>query len=342
MVKALTETYWTIPEDGVLPLRVTVEIPESGNKLYRLHRPPVASGKSKVQTFDSARKLLIDLTGHPEARHWTFDRYFKKGRHGTFTPGDVSVLDVLGWTDPPIYDASITKPKGKSFTQGPIGYRTRPKFALLETSEHEHSAPLALVDGTSVHLGIDLVRRHREIPKLLFAGFGHLIRRAKYNPDDVLQEVYKGLLVRNRGRCPFDPRKASFGHYVHMVCSCVLANYHRKLKRQRSMEQLGSREWDDGVYVEKDVADSNIAQTVVGTGGLPLYATAVEDLGSYLSTKHVARTPEGKLAITVLPLHAAGCTRTEIATSVGKSKAAVSKALTIIRAHAQAWYEVQA
>ena len=89
--------------------------------------------------------------------------------------------------------------------------------------------------------GIDLAKRGHEVRKLLYAGFGFRMARAGYDPEEVLQEVYRGILVRNQGKCPFDGQKSSFGHYVHMVISCVLSNYHRKMSKHRSIE--GS--WED-------------------------------------------------------------------------------------------------
>mgnify|MGYP006431454755 CR=1 FL=1 len=318
--KSNIETYWTVPDDGVLPLRVTVERGAKDEAtVYRLHRPPVDGG---VVVFPSARKLLIDLTGPPEARHWTFDRYFKQGRH--HHPAGETVLDVLGWTDPPVYDKSLTVDPADA--TGLVALATSPVLTVVD------SAP---------PLGIDLVNRYTEVAKLLFAGFGTLIYRSHYDPDDVLQEVYKGLLVRNKGTCSFDPRKASFGHYVHMVCSCVLANYHRKMRRRYSMEQTGTREYRDGRFIEVDVADSNVASNDATADGLANYETAIEDLVTYMAGTPQGRTPEGRLAMTILPLHAEGMSRSEIAERIGKSKAAVSRSLAVIRLLAPRWADAR-
>ena len=89
---------------------------------------------------------------------------------------------------------------------------------------------------SQVPLGIDLHKRGHEVRKLMYAGFGLRIARSGYDPEEVLQEVYRGILVRNEGKCPFDVRKSSFGHYVHMVIECVLNNYHRKEQRKRHHE----------------------------------------------------------------------------------------------------------
>jgi len=102
--------------------------------------------------------------------------------------------------------------------------------------------------------GVDLERRSHEVRKLFFAGFGQRVLRYGYDPEDVLQEVYKGLLVRNAGKCPFDPAKSSFGHYVHMVCGCIVSNYRRKYSRLSRNEVVGV----PGLEGEEDVASSNL------------------------------------------------------------------------------------
>jgi len=85
-------------------------------------------------------------------------------------------------------------------------------------------------------VGIDLSKRGVEVRKLFYAAFAHGLAKDGYDPEECLQEVYKGLLTRNKGTCPFDVRKSSFGHYVHIVTRCVLANYIRKERRRAMFE----------------------------------------------------------------------------------------------------------
>lgn len=101
--------------------------------------------------------------------------------------------------------------------------------------------------------GIDLAKRGDEVRKLFYAAFARGLIRDGIDPEEALQEVYKGLLSRNRGTCPFDVKKSSFGHYVHIVARCVLANFVRKEKKralyETSGEELASysgenREWE--------------------------------------------------------------------------------------------------
>lgn len=98
---------------------------------------------------------------------------------------------------------------------------------------------------STAHLGIDLENRSHEVRKLFYAGFGRQCYAAGYDPDDVLQEIYRGILARNKGICPFDPEKSSFGHYVHMVCGCIVANYHRKMNKRKQREQVGVMGFDE-------------------------------------------------------------------------------------------------
>jgi DNA-directed RNA polymerase specialized sigma24 family protein len=104
--------------------------------------------------------------------------------------------------------------------------------------------------------GIDLAKRGDEVRKLFYAAFARGLVKDGFDPEEALQEVFKGLLSRNRGTCPFDVKKSSFGHYVHIVTRCVLANYVRKEKKRVIHEVSGesfslgdsdgasSREWE--------------------------------------------------------------------------------------------------
>lgn len=97
------------------------------------------------------------------------------------------------------------------------------------------------VGGTA--LGIDLGARGHEVRKLFYAGgFAGTLVRENIDPEEFLQEVYRGLLARNRGTCPWDHKKSSFGHYVHIVIRCVLSNYLRRERLRDSREGVT----DDG------------------------------------------------------------------------------------------------
>lgn len=94
------------------------------------------------------------------------------------------------------------------------------------------------LDGSD--LGMDLSIRGHEVEKLFYAekrrSYTAVLLREGHDPADFLQEVYRGLLARNRGTCPWDASKSSFGHYVHIVIGCVLANYLRRERLRDSRE----------------------------------------------------------------------------------------------------------
>lgn len=161
------------------------------------------------------------------------------------------------------------------------------------------SAVAAVAESTSVGpVGIDLAVRGIEVRKLLYAGFGYRMSRGGYDPEEVLQEVYRGLLVRNRGKCPFDVRKSSFGHYVHMVIECVLSNYHRRESRRRASEQS----WEDLPAGQVDSYPSTDSFLNGGVGdrmALTMLLDRVRSSG-FLSDREV------RLAEGVLPLLQSG------------------------------------
>jgi DNA-directed RNA polymerase specialized sigma24 family protein len=198
-------------------------------------------------------------------------------------------------------------------------------------------------------LGIDLAKRGHEVRKLLFAGFGHRITRSGYDPDDVLQEIYRGLLARNKGRCPFDSRKSSFGHYVHMVCECVLNNFHRKQARIREIEQVGmsapasmrdEAEEFGGMVDAAEVADRLLVvhqdhwshpEGDDGTGD------AMRRLADHLGRKDRAGIAVDPLEARVAGMLSAGLNRREIAQQVGVSQGRVVNAIASLREHVTDW-----
>ena len=71
------------------------------------------------------------------------------------------------------------------------------------------------------------------------------------DPEDVLQEVYKGILIRNRGKCPFDAQKSAFSTYVVMVSKCVTINYINKAKKKAQREVFGKEDSAEEEIVEE-------------------------------------------------------------------------------------------
>lgn len=256
-------------------------------------------------TYRSKRSLIAGLTGHPEARHWTFDRYFKQGRHTP--PRHLDSPDLITL----LSDIVVATPQQTSF----------------------------IVD--SHPLGIDLDNRAGEVAKLLYAGFGPMIIASGYEFDDVLQEVYKGLITRNHGTCPWDSRISTFGHYVHMVCRCVLANYHRKQSKRRQHEQLGLPGYDE--CGQRGMVDAGSAKAVVPEGaaiqpdGEVFDTWAVESLEFQITKSRRSSTKEARLALRVLPLIRDGYKRGEIADTIGESPASVSRAMAFLRSIARTW-----
>lgn len=172
--------------------------------------------------------MLIALTNRtpeptPKARdpRVSFDRYFRQGRHQRQQPPPKVDVFALFRTDPP---SQISVPAKKV-----LAFKPDTTLAV-----HVPEVP-------EVPLGIDLAVRGIEIRKIFYAGFRARVVRMGYDPEDVLQELYHGLLIRNKGKCPFDPSKSSFTHYVHMVAGCLLSNYRRRYSRLERNEVFGVR-----------------------------------------------------------------------------------------------------
>lgn len=96
-------------------------------------------------------------------------------------------------------------------------------------------------------LGIDVGKHKEDIKNLFYKRQGQKLTKTGVDTEEVLQEVYKGLLIRNRGSCPFDPEKSAMSTYIVMVVDCITMNYMNKFNRTSDRFLVG---------VEDDVASS--------------------------------------------------------------------------------------
>ena len=220
MEHAIAPNYYSRFEHGSLP----VWIEKQGDSVsYKVKYP--SGEKSHV----SARDLLRGLYGGYDPC-MSFDRYFRLGRFSRqkFQESKNNILDLFCET-----------PGGKTLmTSG--GLLEVSLLTPLKNTPVKKTPCIGAVVEEPL-LGIDLENRSHEVAKLFYAGFARRVFRSGYDPEDVLQDVYRGLLARNMGTCPWDIKKSSFGHYVHMVIGCILANYHRREIRRTSHEQVGIR-----------------------------------------------------------------------------------------------------
>lgn len=303
-----TPMFFTKWEHGGLP----VTRPEEGK--WVIHYP------DGEQQFSSGRALMRAIHNGRDP-HLQVERYFKAGKWdkqksapcGTVGnvihgvfPGQLTTLDLFGVL-PTVTEAPKTE---------------EPK------------------------LGIDLANRAHEVRKLLFAGFGRRIVAMGYDPEDVLQDVYKGLLARNMGTCPWDARKSSFGHYVHMVCSCILSNYHRKYNRINMNERPGVYMMRDGGSCEVDLAESNLCVDREDQGDAIEESEMVQELrNAILAIEDDGILEDGEyskreVSLDVLPLLVQGWKRREISHELGIREGIITKCINLIRRAAKDTWNV--
>lgn len=88
--------------------------------------------------------------------------------------------------------------------------------------------------------GIDLGRYAEDVRKIFFAHFNKQVEAAGLDPEDVLQEVYIGLMARNRGKNPWNPHMRGGrcrGSYIYLVTSSVVKNvWRRDASKQRPLQ----------------------------------------------------------------------------------------------------------
>jgi len=269
------------------------------------------------RVFGSRRQLLMYLYKGRDL-HLPFDRYFRIGKYSpmgqarpTLAPNELCVIQ----------DAEIIVDKAPHRAADPGSAATRSKVELGQ-----------ITVGPTPVLGIDLARRGHEVEKLMYKGFGGEISRAGYDPDDVLQEIYRGILSRNQGRCPFDSRKSSFSHYVYMVCRCVIRNIHRAESRRRERESVGIRTRGEDTDVAS--SDSLLCQAGLNTND---DLDTLQDFKRWVRSQARGRTNEGQLACQIIPYLYQGLTIKEIALQLERAPYQISRAIRYLRSLRSAW-----
>lgn len=62
------------------------------------------------------------------------------------------------------------------------------------------------------------------VERIYWSRWASQVRAGGLDADDVLQKVYLGLLARNRGINPYNPRTSSRSNYVFIVIKSVVRN----------------------------------------------------------------------------------------------------------------------
>lgn len=284
---------------------------------------PMLAGTS----YKSGRALLTALTGHKD-HGLTLRRYFRYDPHqDANTSPSCGVLDVIS----EVQHALTVTPS--ILVVPPMPGVTAHQTQITVTSKER------TLDGFQPGgLGIDLATRGREVRKLLFAGFGARMARWGYDPEEVLQEIFRGILARNKGRCPFDASKSSFGHYCWMIIECVLNNWSRKESRKREMEQVGilghSGDSDARMMVDVSQAAERMVFGTPSEEGSGSAGTLVRFLTRMPDDPRIPLTEEEREDLRVIvPLLLNGTTRSELTRVSGLPHSRVVEAMTRIQEH---------
>ena len=276
---------------------------------FKVHWP------TGVRAYPSARQTIIAIINGvesptPECRDpkIAFDRYFKTKVNRVKTRSSFDIATIIS-------DASLSiqKPAKVEVISSPC---------------------ISIEDNTK--LGIDLSVYHLDVRRLFYAGFSKRAKSMGYDPEDVLQEVYKGILVRNNGKCPHDPRKSSLGHYVHMVSSCILSNFNRKHSRIRNNEWLGTLN-EEGEEV--DFALSKDLVSLPDQFSSAFVGSFAEGLSQTLDNDPRLRNFDNDSVRFVIDLMASGYKKSEIIEKTGISQSSLSKIMRVIRATSRYLYD---
>lgn len=91
------------------------------------------------------------------------------------------------------------------------------------------------LDPTAPDLGIDLEEHYEDIRRLTSWRAGKLCARDGWELEDLIGDVVVAVEVRNRGTCPWDPRRGALSTYLYRIITQVVS---RRLVRQRARPTL--------------------------------------------------------------------------------------------------------
>lgn len=153
--------------------------------------------------------------------------------------------------------------------------------------------------------GLDLERWWPDLQRLVVGRYGAWIRREGLDPDDVVQEVARRVLVANAGRNPYDPGRCSPAVYLLIQARSAIGHLVERRRR-----------WDQEEHVElwpEQLSDDDTLDRL---------------------TEELTPAPEER---PIVRLYLEGHRLTEIVLLTGARQRSVAAVIQGTRARAQAW-----
>lgn len=141
-------------------------------------------------------------------------------------------------------------------------------------------------------LGIDVEAKYQDIKSIFYRHFAPICFKNKVDPEEVLQEVYYGLEIRNRGTCPFDPAKSSMSTYIVLVARGVVFNYLKKTKNSRENEKTAKDEDSkifDYIPMEEKCIDESLIVNEIRNMFKGEMANVFDDMTQGFTVKEIAK-----------------------------------------------------
>lgn len=88
-------------------------------------------------------------------------------------------------------------------------------------------------------LGLDLRAHWLDIRRLVYSVHGKWCLDQALDPEEVISEVARRILVANQGRSPFDPARKTAAAYIVMQSRSAVSNLLDKRARRAKYEELG-------------------------------------------------------------------------------------------------------
>ena len=277
-------TLYSRYEDGSKPIQIKEE-GEGKRKRYELR-----IGEELFSTLSSFLK-----TSRSRAAT-SFANYF-----GTKKSSDLSIFSVL---------------------QDIKDYKDQKLSNLEFTSTEEGNEPRRIKEDTGER-GFSIEEKKKDVERIFYAYYAKRAVAEGLSVEDLLQQVFIGLISRNTKSGAWNPSRGSFGNYIHLVIGSVYRNFRKKEISRGMREKL----YTPQSYTESVTTDSDFLTDQV----------LLDSFRDWIKTKKGM----GELAGDITVLLSEGKKKKEIAEELGINTTSLHKMIAGLRSKVSEFLNVR-
>jgi DNA-directed RNA polymerase specialized sigma24 family protein len=139
-------------------------------------------------------------------------------------------------------------------------FRDIEEYRNEQLAEFENEASsIEEVKGGDVKTGFNIADKKKDIERIFYAFYAKRAVAEGLSVEDLLQQVFIGLISRNTKRGAWNPARGSFGSYIHLVIGSVYRNFRKKEISRGMKERLEvPKNYTESTTSDSDFLDDKI------------------------------------------------------------------------------------